>query len=375
MQESNVYLSILEKIKKPKSMSETRFTEYMEIILAQIQNLIQDGWDDAAISTYLSSLNILTEHPIENLCCFHELIYFVGSDIYTKMLETSSLSDQQKVSLVIQHLGGYQDKNGDLQISGTASYHFFPDMPPGASFLDIYAKMVQRAYPEGLTITKKDKQLSKTAIKKKYPMEAKVHQFRNQLDRHTIHYVERYRKKHDLKTDEQAIKAILSGNWFYADPQYHNRAQLGRDFLENDIRRESRTLKNVGLLKKIRKRGFYRKILSGDYHSEFIIDEQGQLLSQWKEEAQKMDYRKMAIANGETFNYGRRPRDDFARTHDKLDGIPPRYFDTKERNEIKRDWLSPNDNWLYQLIRRMSEKGMKFKKSPVTQKLSKNKQS
>lgn len=72
-----------------------------------------------------------------------------------------------------------------------------------------------------------------------------------------------------------------------------------------------------------------------------------------------------AIANGETFNYGERPRVDQYQTHDKLDGNPPRYFDTNKRNELKREWISPTDNWVYQLVRRLAEKGLRYKKRKI----------
>lgn len=319
-----------------------------------LEKLEQHGWDKAALIVYINNRN-------ENKINTNKAIFLVGSEIYTEMLKKSQLSDQEKVILVIDHLGGYLNDSGDLQF-GSTEYNFYDQMPPGAVFFDYYAKAVQRAYPNGLVVAHIDKKLSKTALKKKYANETKIHQFRNRLDKCIIEYVESYKKRNGLKNDEAAIKTILKENWFYADPQYHNRAHMGVEIATDDLKEGTRTLSNRGLLKKIRKRGFYRKILSGDYHSEFILDEKGQLLSQWKDQLNGRDYLECAIANGESFNYGERPRLDHYHTHDKLDGTPPRYFDTNTRNQLKRNWISPTDNWLYQLVRRLAENGFRYKR-------------
>ncbi|MGX7244011.1 DUF3114 domain-containing protein [Enterococcus quebecensis] len=366
MEESIFCTAIFERIERPIGLPNSKFNEYKKTVLQQVQNLERDGWDQVALLVYIDQLNRQkntnikkqTKRPINDYLD----VFFVGSDSYTEMFITSQLSKKEKVMLVIRHLGGYLDDEGDLQLSTEARYKFHPQMSPGAVFLDIYSKTVQQAYPNGLIVAKKDKKLSKIAIKKKYADETKIHQFRHQLDKHNIEYVEAYKKRFGLKNDEEAIKMILKDHWFYADPQYHNRAQIGIDILDTDLDKGKRTLTNKGLFKKVRKEGFYRKILSGDYHSEFIIDEQGQLLSQWTKSIRTNEYWESTITNGESFNYGERPRFDQYYTHDKLDGVPPRYFDTNKRNELKQSWIAPTDNWFYQLLRRMSEKGLRYKR-------------
>lgn len=327
-----------------------------------LEKLKQQGWDKAALAAYIKYSKVKTLN-------FESSLFLVGSEIYTEMFDKSQLSANEKVMLVIDHLGGYLNERGDLTFAKTA-YKFCDQLPPGGPFFIRYAKAVQAAYPDGLIIAQKDKKLPKIALKKKYANETKIHQFRNQLDKCTIDYVQKYKKRFGLSNDEAAIKMILGNNWFYADPQYHNRAQLIMDISVNDRKKGMNTLTNKGLIKKIRKRGFYRKILSGDYHSEFILDEQGQLLSQWKEEVKARGDFDNAIANGETFNYGERPRIDRYQTHDKLDGNPPSYFDTNKRNELKREWISPTDNWAYQLVRRLAEKGLRYKSKSSNQNLN-----
>lgn len=319
-----------------------------------LKKLQQQGWDDAVLATYIQ------KQQEKIVGCDREL-FLVGSELYTEMFEQSRLSDREKVLLVINHLGGYLDELGDLKFRKT-DYAFCDQMPPGALFFKRYAKAVQRAYPNGLIIDQADKNLPKLTLKKKYAKETKIHQFRNQLDKCNVAYVRHYKIMHGLKNDEAAIKSILGDDWFYADPQYHNRAHLGTDVMTNDLKKGSRTLAKKGLVKKIRNHGFYRKILSADYHSEFIIDEQGQLLSQWTKETKTIIKLESEIVNGESFNYGERPRTDPYHTHDKLDGNPPKYFDTSKRTELKQNWLSPADNWFYQIVRRLSEKGLKYKR-------------
>lgn len=328
-------------------------SEFSSTDFNRITELQREGWDLAAIVVYIHKIK-------ENKLKWGQGLFLIGSEMYTEMFAQSELSAQEKVILVINHLGGYLNEVGDLQFEET-KYRFYEQMPPGALFFSLYAKAVQQAYPNGLLIAKEDKKLSKIVLKKKYSTETKIHQFRNQLDKCTIEYVENYREKYDLQNDETAIKMILGKNWFYADPHYHNRAQLGVVLLTDDIRKNNRTMTNKGLFKKLKKEGFYRKIVSADYHSEFIVDEAGQLLSQWSEAVKRTDHFDCAIANGETFNYGERPRIDSFQTHDKLDGNPPRFLDTEKRNTIKKSWISPKDNWVYQLVRRLAEKGVRYK--------------
>lgn len=364
MQETNFDKIILEKIANDPTLASKDLSRYKKLLLEQIKLIQQTGWDDWAITIFVDLFiaDLKQSETDEFLNSLLQNTFLVGSKPYEKMLEGSQMSYKSKVILVIDHLGGFIDENGDLQLSKSVLYQFDPQMTPGASFLDKYAKLVQSAYPNGLVIEKDDKKLSKTAIKKKYPDETKIHQFRNQLDRHNIKYIRRFKEAHELKSDEQAIKLLLDKNWFYADPHYHNRAHLNRDINVDDLQKTSRILRNRGFIKKLRKRGFYRKILSANYHSEFIIDEDGQLLSQWLENNEISDYRGLAIANGESFNYGERPGADPFKSHDKLDGTPPRYFDTDERNRIKKNWISPTDNWFYQLLRRLAEFGICYKK-------------
>lgn len=329
-------------------------SKFSSMTLKKIENVQQQGWDAAALAIYIKKRKV-------NALEADQAIFLIGSELYTEMFDQSQLSAHVKVMLVINHLGGYQDELGDLQFTAS-EYNFCDQMSPGAPFLDSYAKAVQCAYPNGLFIASTDKKLSKIALKKKYAKETKIHQFRNQLDKSNVQYVENYKVRHGLKNDETAIKMILGNNWLYADPQYHNRAHLGSDIMIDDLTKGRRSLAKKGLIKKIRNHGFYRKILSADYHSEFIVDEQGRLLSQWTKQIKSKAQLESAIVNGESFNYGERPRLDQYQTHDKLDGKPPRYFDTTKRNELKQDWLSPIDDWFYQLVRRLSEKGLKYQK-------------
>ncbi|MGG5343420.1 hypothetical protein IGI58_000594 [Enterococcus sp. AZ020] len=349
----------------PKTLSLTERTVYTLTLKIQCNKQVDHGWDRDALNCYAEYLKkridekpIVFEHLLEES---EKQLFLIGSPLYEQLFIHSNLSNKEKVHLVIKQLGGFLNDNNDLAFSLT-EYSVDPDLAPGSSFLDIFAKTVQRAYPNGLEIKDSDKKIARSTIKKNYPDETMLHQFRHRLDKHNVLYVKEYRQKHHLPTDEAAIKMILKDGWFYADPQYHNRALLGIDVAADDIRSGQRVLTKRGLLKKIRKRGFYRKILSADYHSEFIIDEAGELISQWTTKTQETAYQQMPIANGESFNYGERPRYDPTQSHNRLDGMPPHYFDPTQRMQIKKNWISPKDDWFYQVIRRLAEKGCRFKK-------------
>ncbi|MFK4568059.1 DUF3114 domain-containing protein [Enterococcus sp. UD-01] len=352
-------------IEPPANLSLEDQALYNCVVTKQINELQLNGWDPAALTTYANylkqALEIAEPDIAGSLSAFYQQTYLVGSALYEKLFCSSQLSDKDKIFLVIRQLGGFLNEQNDLELAET-QYTFDPELAPGAAFLHTFSETVQRAYPKGLKIAAADQKLSKATLKKKYPQETMLHQFRHQLDKHNIWYVKNYRQSHQLATDEVAIKAILKDNWFYADPHYHNRALLGTDITAKDRDQMHGSLTNRGLLKKISKRGFYRKILSGDYHSEFIVDEAGALISQWQITTDEKAYQVMPIANGESFNYGKRPRFDPTNSHQLLDGVPPHYFDSDKRLSLKKQWVAPTDNWFYQLIRRLAEYGIRFKR-------------
>jgi hypothetical protein len=351
-------------INPPANLSYEEQTVYDCVVTNQIKELQINGWDSAALTAYANHLQQTIEGVEPELVGFlaesYRQTYLVGSALYEKLFRSSKLSDQDKLFLVIRQLGGFLNEQNDLEMTET-QYAFDPELAPGAAFLHTFSETVQRAYPEGLKIAAADRKLPKAVLKKKYPQQTLLHQFRHQLDKHNIWYVKNYRQIYQLATDEAAIKAILKNNWFYADPHYHNRALLGTDITAKDRYRMRGSLTNRGLLKKIGQRGFYRKILSGDYHSEFIVDEAGALISQWQIPTDEKAYQVMPIANGESFNYGKRPRLDPTNSHQLLDVVPPHYFDSVQRLSLKKQWVAPTDNWFYQLIRRLSEYGICFK--------------
>lgn len=336
-----------------------------ERLLLNVAKLEDYGWDQAAISIYMKELANLNENE-SKITELNQQLFLIGSEFYEKIFKESRLDDKEKLRLVMCQLGIGFDGNHDLILSQESDFCFDPSMPPGAPFLKEFSETVQRAYPNGMIIKKEDKRLSKVQLKMKYSLETMIHQFRHQIDQHNIQFIENYRREKQLKTDELAIKRVLANKWIYADPQYHNRALLGSDINNQDIKKQKQVMTFFGWIKKLRKHGFNRKILSEDYHSEFIIEESGMLISQWKEKSSEVYDTEMAIMNGESFNYGQSPAGDKKRSHHFLDGLPAHSFDPAKRNEVKRKWISPDDTFVYQVIRRLSEKGVHFKsKSPI----------
>lgn len=207
----------------------------LERLSKKVNQLKAYGWDQAAIDIYLnedeSKKNKLNQQQ-----------FLVGSFLYEKMFKASQLADKAKIQLVINQLGIRFDENYDLITTPEVDFYFDPVMPPGGSFLTEFAQVVQQAYPNGLVIQKEDKHLLKSELRKKYPLETIIHQFRHQIDQHNIQFSETYRRERKLKTDELAIKEVLAGKWFYADPQYHNRALLGIDIENQDLKKRKRIM-------------------------------------------------------------------------------------------------------------------------------------
>ncbi|MHC5217535.1 DUF3114 domain-containing protein [Enterococcus sp. LJL128] len=327
-----------------------------------IRQLKKEGWDNPAIEKFKEYLNEKTkglsgEELIQKLNGILEETYLVGSDVYEILFDESELPDKKKIELVLKQMGGYLDENGDLAFKEPCRFKFDPNMPPGGSFLDKFSKTVQNAFPEGLTVKDEDKKLSSVELKKKYSLETMLHQFRNTLDQNNIAYVQRYKKEHGLSTDEEAIKAILGEDgWMYRDSRFHNRGWVGVDIsLENVV---GNNLTVEGFEEKLKATGFNRKILSSDYHTEFIVNEDGNLVSQWTLNDSEYGHR-MGLMNGESFNYGEKP--EINDSHQLLDVDSPAFFDTEARKNIKNEWRYPENDGNYKEIRKKAENGQKFK--------------
>lgn len=318
-------------IERPKEMSDEEYQVYLTKLRAQEKDLrVEDGWDKSAIEEYFKAANKQTREltaaeAMEKIAELYSQTLLVGSDLYTKMYEACGYSDQGKIDMVLKQLGARIDENGALQLTG--SHKLFEKMPPHAEFLNTWAKTVQKAYS--------GKELD----------DARVHQLRMYIDRNNINYVRT--KYGEGVSDEEALR------------QYALTELDGKKMIAEKGRKHNKSLKTEGYTPGNEN----RKRTSPDFHSEFILNNDGKFVSQWNvletdkngnvitdweyykkkyptAEAQKNF--ESQIMNGESYNYGNKNDKE----HDRLDSKSTKN-DYSLRKNIKKSWDEPKDDREY----------------------------
>lgn len=246
---------------------------------------------------------------------------------------------------LIRKMGGYIDENGMLQLK--KGFGIGEKIPPHGRIFQEIAANVEKAYGE-------------TGLCGLSDVEGRmVHQFRMYIDRHNLAYIRKYFKR-DGMTDEEALEAYvyapaeqggMNGRKMLKEPaRFHNKYPRGLSYWQYQRGREN------------------KKRLTPDFHSEFIIDPEGNFVSQWNvleeeknrriisdityyrrkyQEAEEsaggkrncLDWEEVMrqIVDTESFNYA--SKND--QVHQRLDIQPPGLFDPDLRQEISREWRSP----------------------------------
>lgn len=163
------------------------------------------------------------------------------------------------------------------------------------------------------------------------------------IDRNNLQYLRKHYKQADM-TDEEALSAYAhdkqpqgyAGLLTKEPARLHNKLPVSSSY-ENFISgRENK-----------------KRVVNGQFHSEFIIDPKGNFVSQWNvlkvredgtiesdpKKYQYTDEFRQQILNGESFNYANNKGNE----HDTLDSNPPEKFDHTIRKEAKKGWRSPNE--------------------------------
>ncbi|MGX7030193.1 DUF3114 domain-containing protein [Vagococcus zengguangii] len=311
-----------------------RLSEDDEASLAQqlptIEQVLKqrDGWDQKATSRFINEMakrylkqspEIKFDHVILTGLKETEL---VGGELYEKMFRAVKRPPAKKIALLLDQMGAQFDENGMLQLVGP--HTFDVKMAPHGKFLHYFAKLVQRAYGSELL---QDKRL---------------HQFRMYLDEHNIRYIRVYFKLPRM-TDEQALQ-------LYVKTARKNGGLGGRRLIAERGRFHNKSKPNVPRTSENRKR------LCPNFHGEFIIDDEGEFVSQWnvlhrdnehrvisdwsyyqRIYRDKIDYFEEQIINGESFNYASWN----GKIHRHLDVYPTRRLDYPIRRKIAKKWRSP----------------------------------
>lgn len=251
--------------------------------------------------------------------------------------DTPNKPDTPDILELIRKMGGFIDENGMLQLRN--GFLIGERIPPHSRVFEGIAQSVEKAYGE-------------TGLRGLDEREGRmIHQFRMYIDRHNIAYIRRNFKR-DKMTDEEALKAYVhasqkeggtGGTKMLREPaRFHNKYPAGSSYRSYQKGHEN------------------KKRLTADFHSEFIIDRNGNFVSQWNvleedehgriisdieyyrdkylrqgedawEEAQRQ------IMDTESFNYA--SKND--KVHQRLDIQPPGFLDYDLRRQIAEGWKSP----------------------------------
>ncbi|WP_413476405.1 DUF3114 domain-containing protein [Latilactobacillus fuchuensis] len=293
-------------------------------LVAHFNQLEQANWDLASLRAYAKYIKqrpLTAQQYRKNNSELHR----IGSPLYTRLYQaygrqtTNRVINWQKANLVLNQLEAQLDSHQFLQLR-SRQFRIDPAMPPDALFLTLFAKSVQLAFRQRLLTNQR------------------LHQFRLYLDRQNEQYMRRFWQKNG-QTDEQALAQFVA-NRQQANPQYwlrreparfHNKYRIGQP-MPNDFPN--------------------RKRLTPDFHSEWLIDEHGQFISQWSvlkqsadelvisnpDDYQLTDAQCRQLLNGASFNYAH--QND--QTHVQLDSWPPKRYDHLLRQETFNAWRSPS---------------------------------
>lgn len=343
----------------PKEMTAKEYQEYLKTLRDQKDVLCkEDGWDEEAFKAYMKHVNKNLasggKDVFDRLNQINVETRLVGSGVYQLMflaygtvngeipagMEQSV--NEKRMELLMKQMGGEIDIHGMLQMTGT--HKFDPNMPPHGAFLHTLAETVQNAYPKGLLegydgMSREQKHFVKS-----------VHQLRIYIDKHNLEYIRRVFQSgaNAGRTDEEALYAYVHAS--IADGGLGGElmiAEKGR--LHNKYLKETTYSKEE----------VNRKRLTPDFHSEFILDPNGNFVSQWNvldekdglvisdPEHYKNKYKdakdprayEQQLMDGESYNYGDKNDD----VHKELDSDPPGKLDHGFRQEVKKDWKSPED--------------------------------
>lgn len=315
---------------------------FLLVLLGETKELEREaGWDRAAIFAYLEAVDrrfamfsrgyegeqITQEEYLEQLERVYQTAHQIGSDVYTYMFASSSLSAKKKTLLVLDQMDCYLDENGMLQMGDGDS--FAAEMTPHSEFLEDYAECVRLSYQKQ---NKKYKQLDNEMI----------HQYRMYIDRHNIEYVRNY---FTGKTDYEKLRNYAESfeiELYYGEPsRHHNKIERNGSFKAQE----------------------YDKIMTPNHLSEFIVNvKTGEFVTEWDvlkpngeknlvsaagsyKAAPKNQGRK--LVDTESFNYA--PA-EYVDAHQMLDVLPATpakgekaslYLENQLKRMLKDIWKSP----------------------------------
>ncbi|MDB7100982.1 MULTISPECIES: DUF3114 domain-containing protein [Enterococcus] len=280
-----------------------------------------------ADESYHTLMKELTDTNELTLVAFDEFVtqkeYPIGSNIYTQLWMMAEGDAKEKLLLLLEQLGATIDEFNMLQLNEFRRFDEF--IAPHSFFLHYIAELVQEAFPNGLL---------KAYEEGEHSFVRSVHQLRMYLDKLNLSYVRNHFKKNGM-TDEEAL-AEYGKRWGveqqYSPARFHNKYPKNKTFKESIIGRENRKI-----------------LVNRGFHSEFILNPEGNFVSSWnvlKMENDRVDSNpahysfhfdlRKELLDGESFNYA--SKND--RLHKLLDSSPSKKLDHQVRQQAKKGWIS-----------------------------------
>ncbi|QIL46243.1 DUF3114 domain-containing protein [Vagococcus coleopterorum] len=285
-----------------------------------------DGWDIPAIAAFNNYLiQQITSDELSAQQVMTDLMtkqrQQVGSPAYLILFRNSHYSPLKKIELMLNQLGGEIDEFKFLQLSGP--FEIYKDLSPHSRFIELLCQTVRDAY-------------FKREIDSR-----RLHQFRMYLDRQNLNYI---RNNFPSKRDDLSLlnyikaplpKGLAGQSLIRERGRLHNKVPDTRNY--SDYILEFSTIKR----------------LTPNFHSEFILDNNGMFVSQWNvlkiknnrvisdpDAYEWTENFERQILNTESLNYATKNDAE----HKRLDSIPPEKYDYLIRDKASKTWSSPTLN-------------------------------
>ncbi|MFC3932831.1 DUF3114 domain-containing protein [Streptococcus dentapri] len=315
-------------VQRPEGMSDENWKTYKHTLRTQAESLQQDGWTKKAIKEgYIDTVNVSYE-PRRELSIDAQLTEFFndahtfGSGIFQKMWgidyhtakdHNDSAAAEKLLGIAMKYTGMPQELDGSAEQTQAILSKMSDSLAPDDDFWDDFAGTVQVAYPDDKGAHALDDKGGDEALKQK------VHQFRYVISAQQAQWVRDNYKKEGM-TDEEALAAYLNDG-HQSSYDFDDTARLHNKVAEDD---EGNPIYPDG------KEQVNYKILSKDFHTEFIISEDGSFVNEIDPEKDAADNQN-GVVNGASFNYA---DDGDKQDHKRLDVNPPTEYDPKFRKDI-----------------------------------------
>ncbi|MGT2928929.1 DUF3114 domain-containing protein [Streptococcus dentasini] len=320
----NAVFVVMYDVKRPEGMSDADFQEYVSTLRTQTQTLESDGWTTKAIRNgYIAKVNSsydsnsgktisaqLGEYLNDARTFGSELFQKMwGIDYQTAKNHKDSAAAEKLLGIAMKYTGMPQELDGSAEQTQAILDKMSDSLAPDDDFWDDFAGTVQVAYPDEKGANALGDKGGNEALKQK------IHQFRYVISAQQAQWVRDNYKK-DGMTDEETLAAYLNdghkSNYDFDDTaRLHNKVSKKGSYPDG-------------------KKQVNYKILSKDFHTEFIISEDGSFVNEIDPEKDASENQN-GVVNGASFNYA---NDGDKEGHNRWDVNTPKQYDPKFRKDI-----------------------------------------